>query len=62
MNQKDFKKTINEILTEGKIEGKDIKNIDTLKYLLVIEKLTKVYMMVSLKIMRWNMVQIVIIF
>ncbi len=37
MNQKDFKKTINEILT-------------------------KVYMMVSLKIMRWNMVQIVIIF
>ena len=34
MNQKDFKKTINEILTEGKIEGKDIKNIDTLKYLL----------------------------
>ena len=32
MNQKDFKKTINEILTEGKIEGKDIKNIDTLKY------------------------------
>lgn len=25
MNQKDFKKTINEILTEGKIEGKDIK-------------------------------------
>ena len=28
MNQKDFKKTINEILTEGKIEGKDIKNID----------------------------------
>ena len=29
MNQKDFKKTINEILTEGKIEGKDIKNIDT---------------------------------
>ena len=59
MNQKDFKKTINEILTEGKIEGKDIKNIDTLKYLL---DDTKVYMMVSLKIMRWNMVQIVIIF
>ena len=28
MNQKDFKKTINEILTEGKIEGKDIKNIE----------------------------------
>ena len=30
--------------------------------ILKVEKLTKVYMMVSLKIMRWNMVQIVIIF
>lgn len=41
MNQKDFKKTINEILTEGKIEGKDIKNIDTLKYLLDDRKINK---------------------
>ena len=40
-NQKDFKKTINEILTEGKIEGKDIKNIDTLKYLLDDRKINK---------------------
>ena len=37
----DFKKTINEILTEGKIEGKDIKNIDTLKYLLDDRKINK---------------------
>ena len=41
MNQKDLKKTINEILTEGKIEGKDIKNIDTLKYLLDDRKINK---------------------
>ena len=44
MNQKDFKKTINEILTEGKIEGKDIKNIDTLKYIISFQfTLEKIY-------------------
>lgn len=62
MNQKDFKKTINEILTEGKIEGKDIKNIDTLKYLLDDRKINKSLYDGFTKIMRWNMVQIVIIF
>ncbi len=34
MKQKDFNKTINEVLDEGKIENKDIKNIDTLRYIL----------------------------
>lgn len=41
MSQKDFNKVINEILTNGKIEGKDIKNIDTLKYLLEDKKINK---------------------
>ena len=62
MKQKDFNKTINEVLNEGKIENQDIKNIDILRYLLEDKKSIKVYMMDSLKITRWNMVPIVIIF
>ena len=65
MKQKDFNKTINEVLNEGKIENQDIKNIDILRKILYtkkIKKSIKVYMMDSLKITRWNMVPIVIIF
>lgn len=41
MKQKDFNKTINEVLDEGKIENKDIKNIDTLRYILEDKKINK---------------------
>lgn len=41
MKQKDFNKTINEILESGNIEGKDIMNIDTLRYLLEDRKINK---------------------
>ena len=41
MKQKDFNKTINEVLNEGKIENQDIKNIDILRYLLEDKKINK---------------------
>ena len=41
MKQKNFNKTINEVLDEGKIENKDIKNIDTLRYILEDKKINK---------------------
>ena len=41
MKQKDFNKTINEVLESSKIENQDIKNIDVLRFLLEDKKINK---------------------
>lgn len=41
MKQRDFNKTINEVLESSKIENQDIKNIDVLRFLFEDKKINK---------------------